>query len=171
MDKKGLDKTMPATEKDKRDIVRTRAKNITELKQRLALLGRNGLIINGTGDDYEKIARIKEKLEELGYESAMILVNTDDEVSKQRNIERGQRGGRTVPEEVRKEKWDNVQNSRPEFAKLFGQNYMEFDNSEDLRQAPPEVVKAKQDELMQLYKNVQNFIAQAPQSEIGRAHV
>ena len=81
---------MPATEKDKRDIVRTRAKNITELKQRLALLGRNGLIINGTGDDYEKIARIKEKLEELGYESAMILVNTDDEVSKQRNIERGQ---------------------------------------------------------------------------------
>ena len=31
MDKKGLDKTMPATEKDKRDIVRTRAKSITEL--------------------------------------------------------------------------------------------------------------------------------------------
>ena len=171
MDKKGLDKTMPATEKDKRDIVRTRAKNITELKQRLALLGRNGLIINGTGDDYEKIARIKEKLEELGYDSAMILVNTDDEVSKQRNVERGQRGGRTVPEEVRKEKWDNVQNSRPEFAKLFGQNYMEFDNSEDLRQAPPEVVKAKQDELMQLYKNVQNFIAQAPQSETSQEWV
>ncbi len=86
MDKKGLDKTMPATEKDKRDIVRTRAKSITELKQRLALLGRNGLIINGTGEDYEKISRIKEKLEELGYESAMILVNTEDEISKQRNI-------------------------------------------------------------------------------------
>lgn len=171
MDKKGLDKTMPATEKDKRDIVRTRAKSITELKQRLALLGRNGLIINGTGDDYEKISRIKEKLEELGYESAMILVNTDDEVSKQRNIERGQRGGRTVPEDVRKEKWDNVQNARPEFAKLFGQNYMEFDNSQDLREAPPEVVKAKQEELMQLYKNVQDFIAQAPQSETSQEWV
>ena len=120
MDKKGLDKTMPATEKDKRDIVRTRAKSITELKQRLAIMGRNGLIVNGTGEDYEKISRIKEKLEELGYESAMILVNTDNEVSKQRNIERGQRGGRTVPEPVRKEKWENVQNSRVEFAnKLF----------------------------------------------------
>ena len=171
MDKKGLDKTMPATEKDKRDIVRTRAKSITELKQRLALLGRNGLIINGTGDDYEKISRIKEKLEELGYESAMILVNTDDEISKQRNIERGQRGGRTVPEDVRKEKWDNVQRSRPEFAKLFGQNYMEFDNSEDLRQAPPEVVKAKKEELLQLYTNIQQFVSKPPATETSQEWV
>jgi len=171
MDKKGLDKTMPATEKDKRDIVRTRAKSITELKQRLALTGRNGLIINGTGDDFEKISRIKEKLEELGYESAMILVNTDDEISKQRNIERGQRGGRTVPEPVRKEKWENVQNSRPEFAKLFGQNYMEFDNSEDLRQAPPEVVKAKKEELLQLYTNIQEFVGRPPATEASQEWV
>ena len=171
MDKKGLDKTMPATEKDKRDIVRTRAKTITELKQRLALLGRNGLIINGTGDDYEKISRIKEKLEELGYESAMILVNTDDEVSKERNIERGQRGGRTVPEDVRKEKWENVQRSRPEFAKLFGQNYMEFDNSQDLRQAPPEVVKAKKEELLQLYTNIQEFVGKPPATETSQEWV
>jgi len=171
MDKKGLDKTMPATEKDKRDIVRTRAKSITELKQRLALTGRNGLIINGTGDDFEKISRIKEKLEELGYESAMILVNTDDEISKQRNIERGQRGGRTVPESVRKEKWENVQNSRPEFAKLFGQNYMEFDNSEDLRQAPPEVVKAKKEELLQLYTNIQEFVGRPPATEASQEWV
>jgi hypothetical protein len=171
MDKKGLDKTMPATEKDKRDIVRTRAKTITELKQRLALLGRNGLIINGTGDDYEKISRIKEKLEELGYESAMILVNTDDEVSKERNIERGQRGGRTVPEGVRKEKWENVQRSRPEFAKLFGQNYMEFDNSQDLRQAPPEVVKAKKEELLQLYTNIQEFVGKPPATETSQEWV
>jgi len=171
MDKKGLDKTMPATEKDKRDIVRTRAKSITELKQRLAIMGRNGLIVNGTGEDYEKISRIKEKLEELGYESAMILVNTDDEISKQRNIERGQRGGRTVPEQVRKEKWENVQNSRPEFAKLFGQNYMEFDNSEDLRQAPPEVVKAKKEELLQLYTNIQEFVGRPPATEASQEWV
>ena len=171
MDKKGLDKTMPATEKDKRDIVRTRAKSITELKQRLAIMGRNGLIVNGTGEDYEKISRIKEKLEELGYESAMILVNTEDEISKQRNIERGQRGGRTVPEQVRKEKWQNVQNSRPEFAKLFGDKYMEFDNSQDLRNAPPEVVKAKKDEMLQLYTNIKEFVAQPPQTEASQEWV
>jgi dephospho-CoA kinase len=168
MDKEGLDKTMPASENEKKDIVRGRAKNITELRQKLALLGRNGLIINGTGDDVEKITKIKKKLEEIGYDSSMIVVNTADEISKQRNIERGQRGGRTVPEHIRKEKWDNVQAGRAEFAKMFGQNYMEFDNSEDLRTAPPEVVKAKKEEMLQLFTNVKNFVAAKPTSDSAK---
>jgi len=129
MDKEGLDKTMPESEKEVRDFVRSRAKNVTELKQRLALTGRNGLIINGTGDDYDKIKRIKERLEEIGYDTSMIMVNTADEVSAARNIERGQRGGRTVPEDVRRQKWEAVQNARPELAKMFGDRYVEFDNS------------------------------------------
>ena len=165
MDKESLDKTMPASETEKRDLVRGRAKSMTELRQKLALLGRNGLIINGTGDDHEKIGRIKEKLEEIGYDTSMVLVNTEDEISKQRNIERGTRGGRTVPEEIRKQKWDAVQASRPELAKMFGDKYMEFDNSEDLRQASPEVVKAKKDEMLQLFKNVQQFVTEPPASE------
>ena len=127
MDKKGLDKTMPASEKEIRDAVRGKAKTMTELRQKLALLGRNGLIINGTGDDADKIEKIKKGLEELGYDTAMVMVNTADEVSKVRNIERGQRGGRTVPEEIRKEKWDAVQASRPRLAELFGDKYTEFE--------------------------------------------
>ena len=171
MDKEGLDKTMPASEEDKKNIVRGRAKNITELRQRLAILGRNGLIINGTGDDVEKIAKIKKELESVGYESSMVLVNTADEVSKQRNIDRGQRGGRTVPENIRKEKWDNVQNGRPEFAKMFGDNYMEFDNSEDLRQAPPEVVKAKKDEMLQMFTKIKTFVSTPPKNSVADAWV
>jgi hypothetical protein len=171
MDKNGLDKTMPASEEEKRNIVRGKAKNLTELRQRLAILGRNGLIINGTGDDVEKVTKIKEKLEEVGYESSMVLVNTADEVSKQRNIERGQRGGRTVPESIRKEKWDGVQAGRPEFAKMFGDNYMEFDNSEDLRNAPPEVVKAKKDEMLQMYTKIREFVAKPPENPVAAAWV
>jgi hypothetical protein len=168
MDKEGLDKTMPASENEKRDVVRGRAKNITELRQKLALLGRNGLIINGTGDDVKKITKIKSRLEEIGYDSSMIVVNTADEISKQRNIERGQRGGRTVPENVRKEKWDAAQANRVEFAKMFGSNYMEFDNSEDLRTAPPEVVKAKKEEMLQLFTNVKSFVAAKPTSDAAK---
>jgi len=164
MDKEGLDKQMPEGEKEARDFVRGRAKNITELKQRLALTGRNGLIVNGTGDDHEKVKRIKTALENLGYDTSMVMVNTDDEVSAQRNIERGQRGGRTVPENIRKQKWEAVQNARPELAKLFGDRYSEYDNSEDLRTAAPEVVKAKKDEMLELYKGVKEFIAQQPAS-------
>jgi len=171
MDKKGLDKTMPASEEEVRNIVRGKAKNITELRQRLAILGRNGLIINGTGDDVEKIAKIKKELESVGYESSMVLVNTADEVSKQRNIDRGQRGGRTVPENIRKEKWDGVQAGRPEFAKMFGDNYMEFDNSEDLRNAPPEVVKAKKDEMLQMFARIKDFVSTPPKNSVADAWV
>ena len=171
MDKEGLDKRMPKSEKEARDLIRGRAKNITELRQRLALTGRNGLIINGTGDDLAKITRIKKGLENLGYDTAMIMVNTSDEVSAQRNIERGQRGGRTVPETVRKEKWNSAQDARTEYAKMFGDAYMEFDNSEDLRQAPPEVVKQKKDEMLQIFKYVKDFVSQPPQSEMAQAWV
>ena len=171
MDKEKLDKTMPDSEEKQRDVVRERAKSMTELRQRLALQGRNGLIINGTGDDAEKIKRIKDKLEKLGYDTSMIMVNTADEVSKQRNIERGMHGGRTVPEKIRKQKWDNVQASRPEFAKMFGNSYIEFDNSEDLRKAEPEVVKAKKEEMTSLFKTIQDFVAQKPSSENSKQWV
>lgn len=171
MDKTGLDKTMPASEKAKREAVRGRAKNMTELKQRLALMGRNGLIINGTGDDLEKMQRIKDRLEKLGYESSMIMVNTSNEVSQQRNIERGQKGGRTVPEDIRQDKWQNAQNARPQFAEMFGQNYIEFDNSEDLRKAGPDVVKQKKDEMNNIFKFVSEFVGKEPQSDTSKQWV
>jgi hypothetical protein len=164
MDKKGLNKTMPASEKIERDIARGKAKTMTDLRQRLALQGRNGLIINGTGDDAEKIKKIKGRLEELGYDTAMVMVNTRDEVSASRNVERGTRGGRTVPESIRKQKWDSVQNSRGELAKLFGDKYVEFDNSEDLRSAHPEIVKAKKKELLDIYKGIQKFVKTPPKT-------
>lgn len=151
-------------ETEKRNFVRGRAKNITELKQKLALMGRNGLIINGTGEDLDKVRRIKGALDQLGYDSAMIMVNTADEVSKQRNIERGQNGGRTIPEDIRKQKWDGVQKARPVFAELFGDKYMEFDNSEDLRKAGPDVVKQKKDEMGQIFNYVSKFVEEQPQS-------
>jgi hypothetical protein len=168
MDKKNLDMRMPENETEARNVVRGKAKTMTELRQRLALFGRNGLIVNGTGDDPAKIAKIKERLEQLGYETSMVMVNTRDEVSAARNVERGQRGGRTVPEKIRKQKWDAVQAARPELAKLFGDNYREYDNSEDLRTARPEVVQQKQQEMLDLYKNVQKFVSKPPKNDMSK---
>jgi len=171
MDKKGLDKTMPASEKIERDVTRGRAKSMAELRERLALHGRNGVIINGTGDDPEKIKRIKGRLEELGYDTSMIMVNTKDEVSAMRNVERGQRGGRTVPESIRKEKWQAVQNARVDLGKIFGDKYIEFDNSEDLRSAHPEIVKAKKKEMLDIYKQMQKFVNSPPKSKQAKEWV
>ena len=165
MDKNKLSKKMPKSQQEKRDIVRGRAKNMTELRQRLAIEGRNGLIINGTGDDIEKTKKIKKELEKLGYESKMLMVHTADEVSKQRNIERGRRGGRTVPENIRSDKWKSVQKNRPEFAKLFGQNYHEFDNSYDSQTADPNVRKTKKEEMNNMWKTMHEFAGKPTDNE------
>jgi hypothetical protein len=105
----------------------------------MALQGRNGLIINGTGADPKEYIEIKRRLDKLGYDTSMIMVNTDDEVSRARNVERGKNGGRTVPESIRKQKWEAVQAARAEFGKIFRNSYIEFDNSD----APPKNEKAK----------------------------
>ena len=172
MDKKRLNKKMPESEKSQRDEIRGTAKSVTELRQRLALNGRNGLIINGTADDIEKTKRIKKELEDLGYETQMVFVDTADEVSRQRNIDRGQRGGREVPDKIRKEKWDSAQAARPELQKLFGQsNFFHYDNSEDLRNAPPDVVHRKTQELNNIFKTVRKFTAAPPKSDIAKSWI
>lgn len=158
MDKDGLDKKMPKSEKAKRDFIRLKAKNTTDAQQRLAIDGRNGLIINGTGDTLEKIQNIKDILDKRGYQSMMLSVNVSNEVSKQRNIERGERGGRTIPEEIRLEKFNNIQKSKPKLKKLFGDDFIEFDNSIDLRYANPRIVAEKNNELLQIHKKIRNFV-------------
>ena len=99
------------------------------------------------------------------------MVNTRDEVSASRNVERGQRGGRAVPEDIRKQKWQSVQNARPELAKIFGDNYSEIDNSEDLRSAAPEVRAAKEKEFLELYKKVQKFVKAPPKNDAAKEWV
>ncbi|MCK9369305.1 zeta toxin family protein [Candidatus Dojkabacteria bacterium] len=147
------------------NVNQKRIKSTKELRQLLAIQGRNGLIVNGTHDDYKHTNKIKKHLEDLGYDTSMVHVHADDEVSRKRNVERGQKGGRTVHEKSRKDKWDAVQESRRHHAKNFGGNYHEFDNSVDLRNAPPEVVKQKRDELIELKDHIHNFVNTPSTSE------
>lgn len=145
--------------------------DIKSLRQSLAIKGKNGIIINGTGDDHQVTKEIKGHLEGLGYETAMVHVHSDDEVSKKRNIERAQKGGRVIPEIVRKSKWDNVQYSRQHHAKMFGQNYLEFDNSDDLRQAEPEAIKQKKDELAGIHDHIAQFISTPPDNKKAQSWI
>jgi hypothetical protein len=54
---------------------------------------------------------------------------------------------------------------------LFKDNYVEFDNSEDLRSAHPDVVKGKKDEMTTHFKNFQKFISKPPKNDIAKEWV
>jgi predicted kinase len=115
MQKHDIDPKMPPEEKEKRDVIRTRAKEITGTKSDLAIEGRLGLHIDGTGDDFDKIANLKRNFEGLGYDCFLVVVNTKLEVARQRN----QMRARTVPDKIVVDSWYNVQDNIGRFFNIF----------------------------------------------------
>ena len=91
MAKHGLDPTMPDSEREERDIQRGHAKELTSKRRDNYVDGRLGLIIDGTGKDDGKIQNAKKELEDLGYETKMVFVDTDLETAHERNMKRPER--------------------------------------------------------------------------------
>lgn len=128
LDKEGLSLKMPASERQPREVQRAKAKRITAKKQENFVEGRLGLIIDGTGKDYDLIARQATKLKQIGYDVHMIFVNTSLDVALARNAKRS----RTVPESIAIKSWNNVQRNIGKFSQYFRQNFVVVDNNDEL---------------------------------------
>ncbi len=115
-----------STDDPRRDEVRDKAKRITKARQTNYVEGRLGLIIDGTGKDYDKIAKQSIQLRQLGYDTHMIFVNTSLDVALQRNAERD----RTVPESIAVQSWKEVQSNIGKFSQHFKQNFIVVDNND-----------------------------------------
>tara|TARA_B100000029_G_scaffold516629_1_gene631966 strand:- start:206 stop:910 length:705 start_codon:yes stop_codon:yes gene_type:complete len=112
-------------EAEKRDVLRKRAKELIQKREKNYVLGRIGLIIDGTGKDYDKIAKQSIQLKQLGYDTHMIFVNTSLDVALQRNAERE----RSVPEDVAVISWKEVQSNLGKFSQHFKGNLIIVDNN------------------------------------------
>lgn len=108
------------------DSPRAKAKTVVKKLRNIYETGRLGLIIDGTGKDYAKIAKDKKRLEALGYDTAMVFVNTSLPVALERNNKRE----RVLPEDLVKKGWDAVQQNMGKFQTLFGGRMLIVDNSE-----------------------------------------
>ena len=123
----GLDTTPEDIYSDQGQEIRGRAKAVTKRMQGNFLEGRLGLIIDGTGKDYDKIAGQVAGLKNLGYEAYMIFVNTSLETAQERNKMRK----RTLPEKQVEQMWNEVQNNIGKFQRLFGgPNFIVVDNND-----------------------------------------
>ena len=92
-------------ETTKKELIRTRAKKVTKKREQLWVNGRLGLIIDGTAKDLTKLSIKKKKLEDVGYDTYMIFVNTDLDVAIQQNNMRA----RKLPDEIIRQTWEEVQ--------------------------------------------------------------
>ena len=118
---------MDANQGKERDALRQRAKVVTKKKQDNYIEGRLGMVIDGTGKDYNKITTDASTLRQIGYDVHMIFVNTSLEVALERNTQRP----RQVPEKIVIDSWNQVQQNIGKFQRFFGnKNFVIVDNNE-----------------------------------------
>tara|TARA_R110001592_G_scaffold341993_1_gene631494 strand:- start:247 stop:945 length:699 start_codon:yes stop_codon:yes gene_type:complete len=122
----GLSMKMPPEEWEENQKERKRAKKVTTSRQANYIEGRIGMVIDGTGKEYDKIRAQKADLEALGYDTHMIFVNTSLDVALERNTKRE----RTVPEDVAITSWKTVQGNIGKFSSLFRGAFIPVDNNQ-----------------------------------------
>ena len=117
--KNGIDpKELAAIERDHPDLwheitegprsVRAIAKQLTNKQKAFYEQGRLGMIIDGTGDDINKIASQKADAESKGYDTFMVFVNTTFDVALARNNARERR----LPKDLVEKIWAKSQENR-----------------------------------------------------------
>ncbi len=134
--------------------IRAGAKALTGRKMKLALDGRLGLVIDGTGKNYAKIKKQVDELRQLGYAVKMIFVNTDLETALDRNKMRP----RSLPDAKVEEMWKDVQKNIGKFQGLFRNRLIVVDNSEG---SDIEV------STLEAYKDIKTWAAQAPENKVA----
>ena len=121
----GLSLKMPKREEEPRDKLRAKAKAVTKARMSNYVEGRLGLIIDGTGKDYDNITGKAQKLRLLGYDIHMIFVNTSLDVALERNAARK----RTLRPDIATKSWKSVQNNMGKFSQFFRQGFILVDNN------------------------------------------
>ena len=110
----------------KGQAIRDKAKVLVTKQQSGFIDGRLGLLVDGTGKDYNKIKSASDKLKVLGYDTYMIFVNTSLDVALQRNEART----RSLDEDEVKKMWDAVQKNMGKFQSYFGRSsFLLVDNN------------------------------------------
>lgn len=153
--KAGLEATPDNIYSPQGQAIRGKAKELTAKQMGLYIQGRLGLVIDGTGKDYAKIKSQAEFLKKIGYDIAMIFVNTDLDTALKRNSERS----RSLPDDKVKSMWNGVQTNLGKFQSLFGSNFIIVDNSEGSN-----IEKAT----MSAYKKMSKFADAAPKNNIAK---
>jgi predicted kinase len=116
------------------DSPRVRAKSMFQNAYSLYLGGRLGMLIDGTGDDIQKVIDHAEKLKnEFGYDVSMIFVNTPLEKALERNDNRD----RKLPHDLVTNSWNDAQKAKEAYQRYFGKDFKEVINDKDAAPGQP----------------------------------
>ena len=126
--KAGMSLDLRGADFDKVDPIRAKAKSITGKNLDSYIEGRLGLIFDTTSAKSGKIKNYKKMLDTLGYEYKMIFVNASLDNAQKRNDLRS----RKLPPKIVKGDWDAAQKNAKEYKSIFGRDFVEIKNDDDL---------------------------------------
>tara|TARA_E500000331_G_scaffold213320_1_gene204586 strand:+ start:392 stop:1804 length:1413 start_codon:yes stop_codon:yes gene_type:complete len=156
--KAGLSLKMPEDEEEQRDAVRVHAKAMTAKRQDILVKGRMGLVIDSTARDIKKLMVQKKLLEQLGYETAMVFVNTSLETALDRNRERE----RSIPDNIVKDNHAKVRSNMGKLQNAFGrQNFFIIDNDGDIKDLEKNTTK--------VFPRLRSFVKEYPSNKMATA--
>ena len=138
------------------------AKDLTAQRRKKYQEGRLGMIVDGTGDDFQKIQKEKKEVEELGYDTYMIFINT----TLERALERNEKRDRVLPEKIVVDSHRAVQRNIGGFQGLFKQNFMIVDNNNDLDEK-----KAQKRFNMLVKQGLNKFVKKPLKNSIGKSWI
>ena len=110
------------------DVMRNKAKEQTGSLLKKHLANRLGIVVDGTGRDYDRLAREVADAKRVGYDCYMIFVATTLDVALARNRARE----RKISEPVVIKNWNGVKANENKFRRLFGNtNFVRITNNRD----------------------------------------
>ena len=118
-------RTYTDDETTKKELIRAKAKKTTAKREQLWVNGRLGLIIDGTAHNLSKLTIKKKELEDVGYDTYMIFVNTSLDIALQQNQDRA----RKLKDDVITRTWEEVQAIKDGLANLFVGGFVEIVNN------------------------------------------
>ena len=156
--KAGLSLKMPEDEEEQRDAIRVHAKAMTAKRQDMLVKGRMGLVIDSTARDVKKLITQKKLLEQLGYETAMVFVNTSLETALDRNRERE----RSIPDSIVQSNHKEVRQVMGKLQTAFGRaNFFIIDNDGDIKDLEKNTTK--------IFPRLRAFVKSFPSNKMATA--
>jgi hypothetical protein len=116
------------------------------------MVGRLGLVIDGTGANASKVQKQKATLEKLGYETAMVYVSIPLEDSIESDRKRGEEGERSIGPELVTQKFKELDKSIPILKKSFGNMFFVIDNT--VRERTPSLIRKVENQIKKWSKKL-----------------
>ena len=139
-----------------KERIRKKGKKTTKKREQLWINGRLGLIIDGTAKNPTKLSIQKKSLEDVGYSTYLIFVNTSLDIALQQNAGRKRR----LQDEIVRSTWEEVQKVKDQLANLFPGRYVEIVNN-----------RAGEDVFRKSFVEIGKLIKRPPSSPLAKAWI